>query len=63
MAVKITPSDPATRLLIIPINGTSTLFPGGELPIDTSCYIDEQPTLSGEDIDIVFVGFRTSEDV
>ncbi|KAJ5215839.1 uncharacterized protein N7498_002246 [Penicillium cinerascens] len=40
-AVKITLSNPAARLLIIPINGTSTLFPGGELPTDTSCYIDE----------------------
>ena len=51
----ITPSDPKKQLLIIPINGTSTLFPGGQLPSDTYCYIDDHPTLSGENIDVVFV--------
>jgi hypothetical protein len=58
----ITPSDPAKQLLIIPINGISTLHPGGQLPTDTSCYIDDRPTLYGDDIDVIFVAFETSKD-
>lgn len=58
----IKPSNPSKRLLIIPINGTSTLSSDAqlpiELPIDTYCYIDDKPTLSGEDIDVVFVVYE-----
>ncbi|KAJ5737348.1 uncharacterized protein N7483_002473 [Penicillium malachiteum] len=57
----ITPHDPTKRLLIIPINGVSTLSPpgppSGELPLDTYCLIDDQPTLSGRNIDVIFVAF------
>lgn len=58
----ITPSDPAKRLLVIPIGGISTLSPGGQLPIDTYCYIDDKPTLSGEDIDVVFVVYEVKNE-
>jgi hypothetical protein len=52
----IKPSDPKKQLLIIPINGTSTLFLGGhQLLNDTCCYIDNRPTLSSENIDVIFV--------
>lgn len=55
----IKPSDPTKRLLIIPIKGIATLSPpGDELPMDTLCYIDGKPTLSGDDIDVVFVAFE-----
>jgi hypothetical protein len=53
--VNITLADPKKQLLIIPINGTSTLSTGGQLPTDTYCYIEDRPTLSGENIDVVFV--------
>ena len=52
---------PAKRILMIPMNGTAKLSRDGPLPLptDTYCYIEDQPTLYGEDIDVVFVGFET----
>lgn len=46
---------------MIPMNGTAKLSRDGPLPLptDTYCYIEDQPTLYGEDIDVVFVGFET----
>ncbi|KAJ5152429.1 hypothetical protein N7492_009709 [Penicillium capsulatum] len=65
------PNYPTKRLLIIPINGTSTLSPGPsipspgtQLPPDTSCYIEDTPTppvLSGEEIDVIFVMFEAEQ--
>ncbi|KAJ5517483.1 hypothetical protein N7527_009043 [Penicillium freii] len=63
----IKPSDSTKQLLIIPINGISTLIRSGqlptELPTDTFCYIDDRPTLSGDNIDVIFVAFETNKDV
>lgn len=47
---------------MIPINGTSTLSTGGQIPSDTYCYIEGRPTLAGENIDVVFVGFEMSDE-
>jgi hypothetical protein len=47
---------------MIPINGTSTLSTGGQLPPDTYCYIEGRPTLAGENIDVVFVGFEMKDE-
>ncbi|KAI3139153.1 hypothetical protein CBS147326_2831 [Penicillium roqueforti] len=58
----ITPSNPSKRLLVIPINGISTLSPGGQLPIDRYCYIDNTPTLSGNDIDVIFVIYEVKNE-
>lgn len=55
--VKITRSNPAVGILVIPINGVSTLFPGGKLPLDKFCFVDDEPILSGKDIDVAFVAF------
>lgn len=53
---------PARHLLIIPIEGGSTLSLAGPLPIDTYCYIDydpeNPPKLSGEDIDVIVVAYE-----
>jgi hypothetical protein len=43
---------------MIPMNGISTLSTGGQLPPDKYCYIEDRPILSGENIDVVFVGFE-----
>lgn len=61
--VKITPSDLERRLLVIPINGVSTLYPGGELPLYTYCFIDNSPTptVIGTNIDLVFVAYDGKE--
>jgi hypothetical protein len=59
-------------LLIIPINGSPTLSPGGPLPLDTYCYIEDRPALSdedikdrpalsGEDIDVVIVAYEAEQ--
>jgi len=54
---------PAKRILMIPINGTSTLSTGGESPPDKYCYIEgPRPTLAGENIDVVFVGFEIKDE-
>lgn len=45
-------------MLIIPINGDSTLSPGGPLPVDTYCYIENRPALSGDNIDVIFVAYE-----
>lgn len=54
------PFYPTKRLLIIPINGTSTLS-GQLLPIDTYCDIEDRSALSGEDIDVVAIGYEISQ--
>lgn len=52
------PLYPTKRLIIIPVNGVSTIPPGDLLPIDTYCFIDGLPRLSGEDIDVVVVAYE-----
>lgn len=49
--------NPTKRLILIPINGTSTLRPGGPLLPETSLYIeDERSLLGGEGgVDVIFV--------
>lgn len=49
---------PTKRLIIIPINGDSTISPDDRLPVDTYCYIEGVPTLHGEDIDVVIVAYE-----
>lgn len=56
----VNPFYPTKRLLIIPINGTSTLS-GHLLPIDHYCYIEGRSALSGEDIDVVLIGYEVSQ--
>ncbi|BCR83548.1 uncharacterized protein ACHE_10950S [Aspergillus chevalieri] len=46
---------PTKELLIIPINGVATLSPGGQLIPDTYCSLKDQPTLSGNNIDVIIV--------
>ncbi|KAJ5938306.1 hypothetical protein N7466_001440 [Penicillium verhagenii] len=48
---------PIKRLLIIPVNGVSTIS-GVSLPIDTYCYIGDGPALTGEDIDVIIVAYE-----
>ncbi|KAJ5428642.1 hypothetical protein N7445_010096 [Penicillium cf. griseofulvum] len=56
------PDYPTKQLLIIPINGTPTLYPPGEqIPPDNCCYIENTPKLSGEEIDVVFVAFEADK--
>jgi hypothetical protein len=49
---------PTKRLIIIPVNGAASLSPGGSLSVDTYCFIEGTPTLSGENIDVVIVAYE-----
>lgn len=54
----LNPLYPTKRLIIIPVNGAASLSPGGSLSIDTYCFIEGIPTLSGEGIDVVIVAYE-----
>ncbi|KAJ5577581.1 uncharacterized protein N7459_006545 [Penicillium hispanicum] len=54
----LNPLYPQKRILIIPMNGTSALSTGGQIPPNTYRCIEGVPTLYGDNIDVVFVGFE-----
>lgn len=57
------PEYPTKRILIIPVNATLELTPGGQIFPGSWCYIEDTSILSGKGIDVAFVVFEADQGI